>query len=75
MGKRKNKINDIQKVKSDIENYKNKLSLLQRDGKLSEAGELAYGKIPMLEKQLDTMEKNFSEKEMFQLLNESRIKR
>ena len=69
--KEKNKINDIQKVKSDIENYKSKLSLLQRDGKLSEAGELAYGKIPMLEKQLDTMEKNFSEKEMFQLLNES----
>ena len=69
--KEKNKINDIQKVKSDIENYKSKLSLLQRDGKLSEAGELAYGKIPELEKQLDTMEKNFSEKEMFQLLNES----
>ena len=69
--KEKNKINDIQKVKSDIENYKSKLSLLQRDGKLSEAGELAYGKIPVLEKQLDTMEKNFSEKEMFQLLNES----
>ena len=69
--KEKNKIHDIQKVKSDIENYKNKLSLLQRDGKLSEAGELAYGKIPMLEKQLDTMENNFSEKEMFQLLNES----
>ena len=69
--KEKNKINDIQKVKSDIENYKSKLGLLQRDGKLSEAGELAYGKIPVLEKQLDTMEKNFSEKEMFQLLNES----
>ena len=69
--KEKNKINDIQKVKSDIENYKSKLSLLQRDGKLSEAGELAYGKIPVLEKQLDAMEKNFSEKEMFQLLNES----
>ena len=58
-------------MKSDIENYKSKLSLLQRDGKLSEAGELAYGKIPVLEKQLDAMEKNFSEKEMFQLLNES----
>ena len=69
--KEKNKINDIQKVKSDIENYKSKLGLLQRDGKLSEAGELAYGKIPELEKRLDTMEKNFSEKEMFQLLNES----
>ena len=69
--KEKNKINDIQKVKSDIENYKSKLGLLQRDGKLSEAGELAYGKIPVLEKQLDAMEKNFSEKEMFQLLNES----
>ena len=71
MGKRKNKINDIQKVKSDIENYKSKLNVCFRDGKLSEAGELAYGKIPVLEKQLDTMEKNFSEKEMFQLLNES----
>ena len=68
---KENKINDIQKVKSDIENYKSKLSLLQRDGKLSEAGELAYGKIPVLEKQLDTMENNFSEKRNVPTSNES----
>ena len=30
--------------------------MLQRDGKLSEAGELAYGKIPELEKELTTLE-------------------
>ena len=38
----KNKIIDMQKLKSEIDNEKNKLSILQREGKLSEAGELAY---------------------------------
>ncbi len=69
--KEKNKINDIQKLKYDIENNRNKLNLLQRDGKLSEAGELAYGKIPMLEKKLNLVEKSFTKKEMFKLLTES----
>ena len=35
---------------------RNKLNILQRDGKLSEAGELAYGKIPELEKKLSYLE-------------------
>ena len=52
----KNKIIDMQKLKSEIDFEKNKLTILQREGKLSEAGELAYGKLPMLEKQLSDLE-------------------
>ena len=52
----KNKIIDMQKLKSEIDFEKNKLNILQREGKLSEAGELAYGKLPMLEKQLLDLE-------------------
>ena len=42
----KEKIIEIQKLKSEIDFQKNQLSILQREGKLSEAGELAYSKIP-----------------------------
>ena len=52
----KNKIIETQKLKSEIDFEKNKLNILQREGKLSEAGELAYGKLPMLEKQLLDLE-------------------
>ena len=48
--KEKEKIIDIQKLKSEVEVQKNQLDILQRDGKLSEAGELAYGKILNLKK-------------------------
>ena len=54
--KEKEKIIAIQKLKSDVDLQKNKLNILQRDGKLSEAGELAYGKIPELEKKLSYLE-------------------
>jgi ATP-dependent Clp protease ATP-binding subunit ClpB len=56
--KEKDKVTEIQKIKSEVELQKNKLSMLQRDGKLSEAGELAYGKIPELEKELTTLEES-----------------
>ena len=54
--KEKEKIIEIQRLKSDVDVHKNKLNILQRDGKLSEAGELAYGKIPELEKKLSYLE-------------------
>ena len=54
----KNSIIDIQKLKTEIEENKNKLNILQRNGKLSEAGELAYSKIPELEKNLRKLESN-----------------
>ncbi len=54
----KNNIVEIQKLKTEIEGNKNKLNILQRTGKLSEAGELAYSKIPELEKNLRKLESN-----------------
>ena len=54
----KNIIIEIQKLKTEIEENKNKLNILQRNGKLSEAGELAYSKIPELEKNLRKLESN-----------------
>ena len=60
--KEKNIINDIQKIQSKIENHKNKLSILQREGELSLAGELAYSKIPALEKQLKDLESQKKQK-------------
>ncbi len=54
----KDKILNIQKLKSEIEEQKNNLNILQREGKLSEAGELAYSKIPALEKNLSKLESN-----------------
>ena len=67
----KNKINNIQKIKSEIDANKIKLSMLQRDGKLSEAGELAYGIIPSLEKKVIDLETPNTEETNFQLLTES----
>jgi len=63
----KDLINDIQKLKSTIEINKNKLNILQREGELSEAGELAYSKIPELERQLKDMESKKEKK----ILNKS----
>ncbi|MBH43560.1 MAG: ATP-dependent chaperone ClpB [Rickettsiales bacterium] len=67
----KNKINNIQKIKAEIDSNKIKLSMLQRDGKLSEAGELAYGIIPSLEKKIIDLESSNSKENDFQLLTES----
>ncbi len=60
----KNKIVMIQKLKSEIDEQKNILNILQREGKLSEAGELAYSKIPSLEKSLTKLENSKFEKKM-----------
>ena len=69
--KEKDKILDIQKLKTKIDNYKSELEILKRDGKLAEASELTYGKIPILENKLQELEKNTSKKEIFKLLTES----
>ena len=66
----KNKINQIQKLRSEIEENKNKLLILQRDGKLTEAGELAYSKIPYLEKSIKGLEVS-KKNENVQLITES----
>ena len=60
--KEKEKILDIQKLKSTIDHNKNILNILQREGKLSEAGELAYSKIPNLENELKQLESKKEQK-------------
>ena len=60
----KEKIIEIQKLKSEIDFQKNQLSILQQEGKLSEAGELAYSKIPSLNKKLVKFEESKEEKKI-----------
>ena len=58
----KDVINEIQKLKSTIEFNRNRLNILQRDGELSKAGELAYSEIPALENKLKILESKKEQK-------------
>ncbi len=50
------KLSEAQKVKSELEQARNELATAQRSGDYQRAGELAYGKIPELEKKLKEVE-------------------
>jgi ATP-dependent Clp protease ATP-binding subunit ClpB len=50
------KLSEAQKVKSELEQARNELAVAQRNGDYQRAGELAYGKIPELEKKLKQVE-------------------
>jgi ATP-dependent Clp protease ATP-binding subunit ClpB len=52
----KQKLGSAQKIKEELDNLRNSLEQAQRRGDLARAGELRYGKIPELEKQLLTIE-------------------
>src|SRR6201993_377698 len=52
----KNKLSDAQKLKSELDGLRVELANAQRRGEFQKAGELAYGKIPALEKQLAEIE-------------------
>lgn len=52
----KQKLGSAQKIKEELDNLRNALEQAQRRGDLARAGELRYGKIPELEKQLSTIE-------------------
>tara|TARA_A100001015_G_scaffold229618_1_gene259691 strand:- start:959 stop:3559 length:2601 start_codon:yes stop_codon:yes gene_type:complete len=66
----KNKIKSLQKLESDIEKNKIKLSMLQRDGKLAEAGELAYSIIPSLENKINNLKNTKKDRIKDELLTE-----
>ncbi|MBM3589969.1 MAG: ATP-dependent chaperone ClpB [Alphaproteobacteria bacterium] len=51
----------INELKSKIESAKFELEKAQREGNLSKAGELTYGKIPEYQKELSNLETSFSE--------------
>ncbi|HEY0849718.1 MAG TPA: AAA family ATPase, partial [Bradyrhizobium sp.] len=64
--KEKNKLSDAQKIKSELDALRIELANAQRRGEFQRAGELAYGKIPELEKKLAAIEENGSPGEMME---------
>jgi ATP-dependent Clp protease ATP-binding subunit ClpB len=52
----KSKLSDAQKLKSELEQVRTELANAQRKGEYQRAGELAYGRIPDLEKKLAAVE-------------------
>ena len=52
----KNKLSDAQKLKSELDQARVDLANAQRKGEYQRAGELAYGRIPELEKKLKAIE-------------------
>ncbi len=52
----RSKLSEAQKLKSELEQLRNELAIAQRNGDYQRAGELAYGRIPELEKRLKAIE-------------------
>jgi ATP-dependent Clp protease ATP-binding subunit ClpB len=62
----KEKLGDAQKLKADLEQARTELANAQRSGKYERAGELAYGRIPELEKKLKEIESSEGKSAMLQ---------
>ncbi|MBN9597243.1 MAG: ATP-dependent chaperone ClpB [Afipia sp.] len=54
----RDKLSNAQKVKSELEQARQELADAQRRGEFQKAGELAYGRIPDLEKRLKALEES-----------------
>ncbi|HBF53428.1 MAG TPA: ATP-dependent chaperone ClpB [Afipia sp.] len=64
--KEKNKLSDAAKLKSELDALRIELANAQRRGEFQRAGELAYGRIPELEKKLASIEENEAPGEMME---------
>jgi ATP-dependent Clp protease ATP-binding subunit ClpB len=62
----KNKLSDAAKLKSELDALRIELANAQRRGEFQRAGELAYGRIPELEKKLETIEAHENPGEMME---------
>jgi ATP-dependent Clp protease ATP-binding subunit ClpB len=62
----KNKLSNAQKLKSDLDTLRIELANAQRRGEFQRAGELAYGRIPELEKRLSEIEAKENSGEMME---------
>jgi ATP-dependent Clp protease ATP-binding subunit ClpB len=62
----KNKLSNAQKLKSELDALRIELANAQRRGEFQRAGELAYGRIPELEKKLAEIEANENAGEMME---------
>jgi ATP-dependent Clp protease ATP-binding subunit ClpB len=52
----KDKLSEVQRLKTELDQARNELAAAQRRGEYQRAGELAYGRIPELEKKLKELE-------------------
>ncbi|HLX81924.1 MAG TPA: AAA family ATPase, partial [Burkholderiales bacterium] len=62
----KNKLSDAQKLKSELDALRIELANAQRRGEFQRAGELAYGRIPELERKLSDIEAKENPGEMME---------
>ena len=66
----KSSVEKVQKLKEEIEELHNQIQIAQRNYDLNKAAELQYGKLPVLEKQLEQEEERVKE-EKRELVHES----
>jgi ATP-dependent Clp protease ATP-binding subunit ClpB len=59
----RNQIDNIKKIKSEIEGVKNLIAQTERDAKFEKAAELKYGQLPSLEKNLKSLEEKIKKNE------------
>ena len=60
----KKRLSHLSELREEIENVKNEIAAAQRDYNLEKAGELQYGKLPELEKQLKEEEEAVKKEEL-----------
>ncbi|GAB3946199.1 ATP-dependent chaperone ClpB [Corynebacterium tapiri] len=58
----KSAIDEVQKIKEELERLRNESDIAERDGDFAKASELRYGRIPELEKQLEQSESAAAER-------------
>ncbi len=66
----KNAVNKVQSLRADVESTKAEIEKATRNGDYAKAGELQYGKLPSLQKQLEAEEKIAEEKKESSLLRD-----
>ena len=69
----KNKLTKINELKGKIEQSRYELEVAQREGNLAKAGEISYGTIPTLQKELAVFEAQNTEKMMRESVTEEDI--
>ncbi|MBR3515083.1 MAG: ATP-dependent chaperone ClpB [Lachnospiraceae bacterium] len=59
----KSAVDKVSKIREEIEAVNNEIQIAQREGNYEKAGELSYGKLPALKKQLEIEEETAGKKE------------
>lgn len=69
----KNKLSKVNELKGKIDQARFELEVAQREGNLAKAGEISYGKIPALQKELSVFENQTAQKMMRESVSEDDI--